>query len=312
MNVICRVSHQKRSALTLIEVVVVITVVGLLAALLIPAVVAARAAAARVRCLNNLRQFGLATSAYVASCGALPPACGLRTASLHVSLLPYMEMNDLFNSVNIETNSMFTSIANITAASATPNVFFCPSDSRSGQHSNGQTSYAGNSGDGQLRGIFGFSSRGMSKLAECTDGTSQTAAMSEWLLGAGNDTDRNPQRVVFQTSNPFDTEQFAVACRTIDSSNAKFAGLPSKGLNWMHGDLGWTFYNHTLGPNLPSCTNAGGHQNGAWTATSAHPGGVNLLFLDGHCRFIRDEVDISVWRALASRDGGEVVNQGDL
>ena len=72
------------------------------------------------------------------------------------------------------------------------------------------------------------------------------------------------------------------------------------------------FYDHVLGPNQPSCTNAGGHQNAAWTAASAHRGDVSLLFVDGHCRSIGSGINVSVWRALSSRHGGEVISEGNL
>ena len=49
-------------------------------------------------------------------------------------------------------------------------------------------------------GIFAYSGRGPAELSECTDGTTQTAAVSEWLLGVGSDTNRDPHRVVFETS----------------------------------------------------------------------------------------------------------------
>jgi prepilin-type processing-associated H-X9-DG protein len=81
-----------------------------------------------------------------------------------------------------------------------------------------------------------------------------------------------------------------------------------KGYTWMHGELGRTLYNHCLGVNDHTCTNGGLVQHGAWTAGSLHSGGANVVFVDGHVSFIRQEMDLSVWHAIGSMDGNEIVN----
>ena len=121
------------------------------------------------------------------------------------------------------------------------NLFLCPADAASPRGILRQSSCAGFSGGGKYRGIFAYSGRGPAELSECTDGTTQTAAVSEWLLGVGSDTNRDPHRVVFETSESLDHDHFAEACQSINPVSARLAGLPSKGSNWMRGDLGWTF-----------------------------------------------------------------------
>jgi prepilin-type processing-associated H-X9-DG protein len=61
-------------------------------------------------------------------------------------------------------------------------------------------------------------------------------------------------------------------------------------------------------PNEKSCINGNAYQQGAWTASSFHPSGVQLLFADGRVQFVRDEIESNVWRALASRNGGETID----
>jgi prepilin-type processing-associated H-X9-DG protein len=91
-----------------------------------------------------------------------------------------------------------------------------------------------------------------------------------------------------------------------------------KGERWMAQDpgKGGGWYSHTLAPNRKSCwyTEVGGgdSNNREWeamiTAGSAHPGGVNVLFLDGSVKFIKDTVNYNTWFALGTRNGGEVIS----
>lgn len=75
----------------------------------------------------------------------------------------------------------------------------------------------------------------------------------------------------------------------------------------MFGDLGHTIYNHNMMINERSCTNGGLIQLGSWSAGSLHSGGAFSTFADGHVQFVRDSVELAVWRALSSRNGGETV-----
>ncbi len=75
----------------------------------------------------------------------------------------------------------------------------------------------------------------------------------------------------------------------------------------MFGEFNFTLYNHTLSINDHSCTNGTRWQEGAWTATSQHGQGANVVFADGHASFLKDSIALEVWRALGSRNGGESV-----
>src|SRR4051794_15932841 len=88
-------------AITLIELLLVVGIVGLLVALLLPAVQAAREAARRTQCANNLRQLGLACQNYVSVHGVFPLGRnGLMSYSLHAALLPFIEHQPLYSSLN--------------------------------------------------------------------------------------------------------------------------------------------------------------------------------------------------------------------
>jgi prepilin-type processing-associated H-X9-DG protein len=81
---------------------------------------------------------------------------------------------------------------------------------------------------------------------------------------------------------------------------------------WINGHYGNTLYNHYYTPNQAGkwdCGN-GSHNKGLTAARSCHAGGVNVLLADGAVRFVRNSIQLATWRALATRDGGEVV--GDL
>ena len=137
---------RRRPAFTLIELLVVISIISVLIALLLPAVQAAREAARRAQCVNNLKQIGLALSNYESAIGAFPPGYidlqnnPIFTPDLDMGpgwgwaalSLPFMEQQPLYNSINfslaITTTRVPASAANSTAALTNLNVFFCPSD----------------------------------------------------------------------------------------------------------------------------------------------------------------------------------------
>jgi prepilin-type processing-associated H-X9-DG protein len=85
-----------------------------------------------------------------------------------------------------------------------------------------------------------------------------------------------------------------------------------KGSFWMQADFGQTLYNHNNIPNGHTCTNNGAYFEGAWTASSRHRSGVNVVFGDGHIFNIKTTININMWRSIGTRDGGELISTGDL
>jgi prepilin-type N-terminal cleavage/methylation domain-containing protein/prepilin-type processing-associated H-X9-DG protein len=284
---------------TAIELLVVIAIIGVLVALILPAVQMAREAARRTQCAANLHQIGVAFNNNVSRSG--------RTPHRLASMLNQLEQVAL---AQLPIDTTAATPAGQTARSTTLSVFLCPSDGGLPGLSGG-TNYAGNGGvgftpTGRIRnGAFGAS------VNDFPDGLSNTAAASEWLRGNGDPTVRDPKRAVFvtpdQLTNQTDLTPFGAECHGLDPQLATLAPL-GKGIDWTRDGFGYSLYNHVLGINDHSCTNGGLVNQGAWTAGSAHPSGVNTLFADGHVTFIKDSIALQTWRALGTRNGGEVVS----
>lgn len=317
-----------RRGFTLIEVLVVVTIIGLLAALLIPAVQGARNAARKAQCMNNLKQLGVAMHAFEATKGTLPPGFDRATYSLHYHLLPMLEQTPLYNSINYQHSADGSGDVNATAIKTKVAVFICPSETRT-PHDNetpdmGWTSYAGCRGDGRgervgaYNGVFSIGQPPYTSKS-ITDGLSTTVAMSEWLLeiliGArGVDPRRHFYRPLADSGEAnLDYDNFVRAC-------AAPGGIPGgvriKGQWLVGGNI--TLFNGVMPPNAPNCgrqvpASATHFEDPpeAATAASDHSGGANVLYADGHVKFVRNSINLSVWHALATRNKGEVVS-GDL
>jgi len=208
-------SFRDRRGFTLIELLVVIAIIAILIGLLLPAVQKVREAAARMKCSNNLKQFGLAAHNYESTNGTLPPSQftkvingNTRTsgATLQALLLPYFEQGNKFNQfdMNYDTNSDAAIDASIPAkAGANANartgdvpIFLCPSDGAQETYFGaGRQNYFGCIGaqanyrgsNASLDGIFaipyppaGQTMKGIT-IVGVTDGTSNTAMFAEVL-----------------------------------------------------------------------------------------------------------------------------------
>lgn len=200
-----------RSGFTLIELLVVIAIIGVLIALLLPAVQAAREAARRSQCTNNLKQIALAATNYLSAHGTYPLANATNTLgnsagdaspsvwgnfSGHAMMLSFMEQQAIYNACNFSLNPNpsfpLGGPANSTAVQSNINAFFCPSDGQKLTTGSGrrQMNYHGSLGTTTnpwsmvTNGIF---ARGVSyDTADITDGTSNTIMYSEALLGNNN------------------------------------------------------------------------------------------------------------------------------
>lgn len=171
-----------------------------------------------------------------------------------------------------------------------------------------------------------------------TDGTSNTAMISETLLGTGpvantvtlSTAQRKPTYLfpsgmsVMPNQGPAAGSQLALqfvrACNNLPGSTPGYGGLaPANGNNWISGNgasgLMMDTYNHWLPPNKAGCYNSADGNTAGWGAvpngmppSSNHSGGVNVGMADGSVRFIKDSIAAPTWWALGTRNGGEVLS----
>jgi len=306
---------------TLVEALVTVAIVGLLVAILLPAVQAAREAARRGRCLNNLRQMGIALNAYESAHKVYPQGRNGRF-SLHVMLLPYLEQRALYGAINFEAGIWATDRItgpNATVINTDVDVFLCPSDFADPLP--GRQNYVGDSGFGDCIDPSPLERLGMFTDGSTTgklvyygpeavrDGVSQTIAISEWNLGRYPV--RDARASVFKITPSLieedEFEDFVAACANLDAGSVRI-GLIGKPANWVNPGIGSSLFDNDLPINGHSCTNDGSINYGAWTAGSRHPGGANAVFADGHAQFLRETIAAPLWRALGTRCGGEVVD----
>jgi prepilin-type N-terminal cleavage/methylation domain-containing protein/prepilin-type processing-associated H-X9-DG protein len=244
---------------TLIELLVVIAIIAVLIALLLPAVQAAREAARRMQCVNQLKQIGLAIHNYEQAIGSLPWGLGPNNwndwGSLPM-LLPYMEQTPLFNSINFANtgNSIHTGnngttslpfaggtgFQNTTVFLTKVNNFICPSDQDRLQTLMGHNNYYGNAGStpASLYNTSGFDglfqyilNARIVGFRDVTDGLSNTAAFSERVKGIGIENNLQvdgllPSSSVWNLAQPSVSnlpQPYASQCLGIRASNSTSA-----------------------------------------------------------------------------------------
>lgn len=206
---------------------------------------------------------------------------------------------------------------NQTAVKTRVSTFLCPSDWVSQQNlfTDGRTNYAGNYGSAvfsaRFDGLFPSDERfPYVSLAMIRDGLSNTAAMSEWLVTDYQVHDRRRDYYRLKTTiREMDHDEFINEC--LATTNAERYPQRKKGNSWAIGIFGSSLYDHLMPINSTSCDSdwsVNPQIQSGCCAASDHPGGANALFCDGHVRFMKQTTARNVWRALGTRDGGEVIS----
>jgi prepilin-type N-terminal cleavage/methylation domain-containing protein/prepilin-type processing-associated H-X9-DG protein len=264
-----------------------------------------------------------------------------------VALLPQMEQQPLFNAFNFGCYVWDTSVvaanfqANTTVGYTQIGSLLCPSDGSTTRpiHPFGTKSYHSNVGGPGI--ILAWSGPiippkswsvnvpGTTTFASLTDGLSNTALFSERLIGlpstqvttlsinsanAKRGMFPGPDGGTFNTGDPSLAMKFVQGCKALPGTT-KATNTQHIGHIWTYGYPRFqsNYYNHFGAPNDLSCINSneGDAPDGRWsiaTATSNHPGGVNVAFADGSVRFIKNSINLPTWWALGTRAGAEVVS----
>ncbi|HXG11878.1 MAG TPA: DUF1559 domain-containing protein [Gemmataceae bacterium] len=336
-----------RRGFTLIELLVVIAIIAILIALLLPAVQKVREAANRSQCSNNLKQLGIAIHNYENNYGKLPPGVGpfgCCWGTWMMYILPYLEQDNMFKLYrnlggNDTTGERYNGPNN--AANVTRNrlkVLTCPSDRPNAPIGGGITShnYALN---------YGNTSFFQTDLGTVRFGGAPFRCYPpSWILPSarqsqmsGQYTQNHPdhdQFGLYTDLGPAGQPQVPLVQITDGTSNTLMAaeviqgqGTDLRGFAWWGGGSGFTTFSppNANEPDMIMGGNCDAARTGAPCTTistnarprmmasrSRHPGGVHAAFCDGHVSFIRNAIDIQIWRALSTTQGGEIVGGSDL
>lgn len=313
----------RRSAFTLVELLVVIAIIGILIALLLPAVQAAREAARRMNCSNNLKQLALGCLVYEEQNGIFPicishyeseapamPAAG-NGISWMIGILPFIEQQQMFDGLNLEGRAIddlgIANPENQQWVTMSINTFYCPSDNSIGvlkedawrACSAGQkyatTNYAGVIGPHNLSGSSDWGGE-----ADCH---SYSAYLTKECLGTfwrhssvspvnlSSFTDGTSNTIIIGEALPEydDFLYWAVSNGTWKSTHAPLNWFPSPEEN-----KPWDNWMNQYG------------------FRSRHPGGSQFAWGDGHISFLSETIDQTIYRAISTRGHGEMVDIAEM
>ncbi len=325
--------HGGQRGFTLIELLVVIAIIAILIGLLLPAVQKVREAAARMKCSNNLKQLGLAIHSYHDRNNAFPQnykkvgGNAWEALSAHYFILSDIEQGNLYN--QFESNATNWGVTHDQLMKTKLATFRCPSAQDPGipnDYWSGPGSNYGWSTGSRVYCIWDNDANGMvshqkqRKMADITDGLSNTLLASEFLSGsAGGST--YPYDVFYTSDGLFSAvvnKAFPTQAE-LDAIGTAAKSSPSGQKNNNGGLWGWyaagqSTLTTAAPPNWKWPTAAGnccpgGAQDwgpGIIPPRSAHTGGVNAVLGDGSVKFVRNSVDLVTWQRVGNGADGQV------
>jgi prepilin-type N-terminal cleavage/methylation domain-containing protein len=338
-NVLAYSSPIPPRGFTLVELLVVIAIIGILIAILLPAVQAAREAARRIQCGNNLRQIALATHNYESSFRCLPPSTIVNLSDeatanngawgVHGRILSFLEQGNLYENVDISKGWDFQEAIDKVKIAG----FGCPSDPGSflirdpgkGKVRLYPTSYGFNFGTwfvfdpvNRTKGDGVFYPNSFLKFSSIRDGLSNTVLCSEVRGWTPYTRNGGPSQI--------DIPNSIEEASAVIASGAQFKNTGHT--EWPDGRVHHTGFTATMTPNTFTPFEKDGQiydadfnswqegKNGSSgvptyamiTSRSFHPNIVQAAFLDGSVQVIAEEIELYSWRAMATRNGGEVAN----
>lgn len=327
---------RSRTAFTLVELLVVIAIIGILVGLLLPAVQAAREAARRMSCSNNLKQMGLALHNYHDTFRRFPPGgfydrdLTSSSWSVQARILPQLEQGNLQRLINWD---LPYSLQGNVARTRVP-TYMCPSETKDELRSAPKShdpdfayyplNYAANFGEwfifnpaNNQVGTGIFVPNGRLKMGSISDGTSNTLAFAEvkafnpYLRDVGVPSVPNaatplaPEDVVaLGGSFKSTTGHTEWVDGRVHQSGFTTTFSPNTRLLFVQDGITFDvdFNSSREGKSLTSPTYA------AVTSRSYHTGGVNSSLADGSVHFFSSSIDREIWQAMGTRAGGEIAN----
>ena len=294
-----------RKGFTLVELLVVIAIIAMLITLLLPAVQAAREAARRISCANNIRQIGLATLNYESANQTLPPGwtTEIKNDPLAASgwgwsaiILPYMESSDVFSQIELDTF--------VGAQSHEPVVqqvvqgYLCPSDGSLEIRELGDEVPVVGGGSGTRATSAPSRNRLTVARSNYSGVFGSQVDLPSPLRGEGTFFGNSKTR--FKNMTDGSSKTFIVAERTSEFGTVSWVGVVAGVPEPFARVVGTT----DTTPNSPT--------ESFETFRSFHGGGINITFADGSTRFIEDGIDLEIFRAMGTIRGGEIVSTNEL
>jgi prepilin-type N-terminal cleavage/methylation domain-containing protein/prepilin-type processing-associated H-X9-DG protein len=319
-----------RPGFTLVELLVVIAIIGVLVALLLPAVQAARAAANRMSCGNNLKQIGIGLHNYHDTFKTLPPrqlgGQNRENYSWRLVTTPFLEAGTIVDKIDFRTN-MPNPWENGPHRGVEISTYVCPSDGglkapTPGSNEDGRANYRvcvgsnivrDNQGNSDNGGMFRF--RQGHTFAEVFDGLSNTLMAGEMCMANPGNRQDISGNIVGALSDQADPNVSRTEClaqsegsqgKKINQGAAVNPTYWWPGARWADGRTYYSGFSAFMTPNQISC-NTGNNDSswGLYTANSRHSGGAQFTMGDGSVKFVSNTVDALTYRAAGTRGGGE-------